>query len=241
MIHYLGHEYPAHLFQDNLTKWAQEFQMNQSMQLQEQEHLSDRWTASAARDTSNSSNRRQLLGSSSCHYHRSSNNSSTKHLTVAAAAKNQSLSSRSEHSSRSSVRCRTDATSSSSSLYDKLVGSLPSAAAASLTGHQHYYEDMQETKRKQQRWTTCLQRWGYTNHDVLDIVQDDQVWSKLQRDLRSRHAITNTLIEQRIHVFVRNTKYKKNKNKQQQQQQQEHQLQDEQLHDQEPQEDDGHS
>ena len=61
---------------------------------------------------------------------------------------------------------------------------------------------------KDQRWNDQLDRWGYSNHDVLCVVQDDHVFRKLQRDLREHKAVTNGTIRQKIHVFVHNTRTK---------------------------------
>ena len=61
---------------------------------------------------------------------------------------------------------------------------------------------------KADRWNAQLERWGYSNHDVLCVVQDDQIFAKLQRDLRERNAVTNGTIQQKIHVFVHNTRSK---------------------------------
>ena len=61
---------------------------------------------------------------------------------------------------------------------------------------------------KDQRWKDQLDQWGYSNHDVLCVVQDDHVFKKLQRDLREHKAVTNGTIRQKIHVFVHNTRTK---------------------------------
>ena len=60
-----------------------------------------------------------------------------------------------------------------------------------------------------QRWNDQLHQWGYSDHDVLCVVQDEHVFKKLQRDLREHKAVTNGTIQQKIHVFVHNTRSKK--------------------------------
>lgn len=52
-------------------------------------------------------------------------------------------------------------------------------------------------------------KWGFTQQDLEAIINDPVVFAKLQRDLRARHAVTDNIIKQRLHVFVHNTKDRK--------------------------------
>jgi hypothetical protein len=204
VIHYLGREYPAHLFHDNLTQCMQEFQSNASLKLIDGEQLATRWSKSTRSISFRRSSPPRSIGKGlppKANSHGGTRNH--HHHNIAS-----SLESRSED-----VITGTRTPPPESSLFHKLLGVL------------HTDNGDDDQKKKQDRWTTRLEQWGYTNHDVLDIVQDDQVWAKLQRDLRNRRAITNTLIEQRIHVFVHNTKRKKKQQQLQQPPQQRQQQQ----------------
>jgi hypothetical protein len=51
--------------------------------------------------------------------------------------------------------------------------------------------------------------WNYdTQLELMEIATNDRLLEKLKRDLRKKHAVTNSLLKQRIHVFVHNSKRK---------------------------------
>eukprot|EP00797_Seminavis_robusta_P030306 Sro62_g035440.1 n/a (339) ;mRNA; r:91673-92689 len=68
-----------------------------------------------------------------------------------------------------------------------------------------------------------LNRWGYSNLDVKNIIDDKETFAKLKSDLKARQAVTNNLIGQRIHVFVKNQKHRQQQLLWEQQQEQEQQ------------------
>ena len=50
------------------------------------------------------------------------------------------------------------------------------------------------------------------------LSEDDETFAKLKRNLRNRHAVTNSLVVQRLHVFVKSQKQKQLQQQREQQQ-----------------------
>ncbi|CAB9499493.1 expressed unknown protein [Seminavis robusta] len=72
-------------------------------------------------------------------------------------------------------------------------------------------------EKEQQQWSQRgLEKWGYTNADVASIIEDDETFAKLKRNLRNRNAVTNSLVVQRLHVFVKSQKQKQQREQEQQ-------------------------
>lgn len=53
------------------------------------------------------------------------------------------------------------------------------------------------------------QQLAYTDSDILDIAQDSAEFARLQRGLKSKGAVTNEVLKQKLYAFVANSKLRR--------------------------------
>ena len=87
----------------------------------------------------------------------------------------------------------------------------PFASEGSLAGgslHRAPFSSLRSSRRPT-RHQSMRQKLAYTDADVLQIAQNDQEFARLKAGLKSKGAVTNEMLKQKLYAFVANSKVRR--------------------------------